>query len=304
MNSIINTLTPETKETLLSWCEDHSYIEVKQLAAKPLSEGGLNLKISKSTLCRFYTTHGIADSKEARAQYAASLGLAEGKTLLDAAHENLEHRLFELSARPNMATADLRLVSQITTRLRSLQLGQQRLQLAQAREERIAEAAKPAKIPTPEEADEAIHILLGKNFARDERWNSSRCEESGPAEGPVPAPSNHPTQTPEPRWNPSRCEESSPVEEPAPETSTPPTTTPPPPIIQISESEIQKLALDHAERCYPSHRRPKCPIFGRNFDREKQHCIDNRIQIERERAKPRPEQHEHSPIASAEKSDD
>src|ERR1051326_8824157 len=115
MKSILNTLDSYTIETLLSWCEDHPYTEVKKLAAKPPSDGGLSLNISAATLCRLYTSHGIADAKEARAQYAASLGLGQNsstKNLLDAAQDQLELRILELSSRPNPSVAELRLLSQ------------------------------------------------------------------------------------------------------------------------------------------------------------------------------------------------
>jgi hypothetical protein len=54
----------------------------------------------------------------------------------------------------------------------------------------------------------------------------------------------------------------------------------------ISAAELSTAVpqhiLDHAERSYPASSRPKCPIFARNFDRDKQHCIDNRLRIEAE----------------------
>ncbi len=189
MNSIIDSLSPETKETLLSWCEDHSYIEVKQLAAKPLSEGGLNLKISKSTLCRFYTTHGIADSKEARAQYAASIGLDANKSLLDAAHENLEQRLFELSARSNPGTAELRLLGQLITKLHALKLSERRVEVAEKREIRMStpppQPEKP-KVLSAAEIKHRVRVLLGKELPRDvsqeeyEDWCKSKSQTGRP----------------------------------------------------------------------------------------------------------------------------
>jgi hypothetical protein len=76
MKPILETLDPATRETLITWCQtERTLAAVSQRAAKPIAEGGLNLRISPSTLSRLQASHNIADSKEARAQYAALLGV-------------------------------------------------------------------------------------------------------------------------------------------------------------------------------------------------------------------------------------
>jgi hypothetical protein len=122
-----------------------------------------------------YTTHGIAESKQARAEYTQALQLPPDKTLLDAASDQLELRIFELSSRPNPGLAELRLLSQITTRLRALQLSERRVIVAEKRETRAADAQTqrlqplpPIKSVSPEVARHRVRVLLGKE-APDER---------------------------------------------------------------------------------------------------------------------------------------
>jgi hypothetical protein len=141
MKSIIATLSPQTIETLITWCEADKYTEVRKRCAKPKSEGGLDLQISESTLNRLFSTHGIADSAEARQEYIALLNRGPNVNLLDVSYENLELRLFELSARPNPIPSDLRLIFQIVTRLRALKISERRVQIDEQRETRLAQTA-------------------------------------------------------------------------------------------------------------------------------------------------------------------
>jgi hypothetical protein len=172
MNSILDKLSPETKETLIAWSEEQSYKAVSQRAAKPVAHGGLDLKISPATLCRLYTTHGIAETKQARAEYIGALQLPAGATLADATYSQLETRLFELASRPNPSLAELRLVFQITSRLRALQLSERRVVVAEKRETR---AANPQPLPPnirksvpTETIKHRVRVILGKE-APDER---------------------------------------------------------------------------------------------------------------------------------------
>jgi hypothetical protein len=167
MNSILDTLPPQAIQTLLAWCNDDSYIAVSKRAAKPISEDGLDLKISPATLCRLYTRHGISESQQARAEYTAALGQTN---LIDAARAQLELRLLELATRPNPSLAELRLVFQITTRLAALQLSERRVIVAEKRETRAAtpppEAARPI-ILSPAQIKRRVRVLLGKEIPKE-----------------------------------------------------------------------------------------------------------------------------------------
>ena len=166
MKNIIDTLSPETIQTLLSWCETDAYAAVSKRAAKPIAEGGLNLTISASTLCRLYTTHGITESKQARAEYLKALQLDPKASLLSATNEQLELRLLELASRPNPSLAELRLVFQITARLRALALSERRVIVAEKRETRAATPPQPPiplrPLATPAQIRQRVRVLLGK----------------------------------------------------------------------------------------------------------------------------------------------
>ena len=172
MKSIIETLSTEMIQTLVAWSEEESYAAVSKRAAKPVTEGGLDLKISPSTLCRLYTTHGIGESKQARAEYAQALQLPDGATLMDAARDQLELRVFELASRPNPSLAELRLLFQITARLRALALSERRVIVAEKRETRAqTKTDQPVavrKIISPETLKHRVRVFLGKE-APDER---------------------------------------------------------------------------------------------------------------------------------------
>jgi hypothetical protein len=180
MNSILDHLAPETKATLIAWCEEQSYKAVSERAAKPIAEGGLDLHISPSTLCRLYTTHGIAETKQARQAYTELLQLPPGANLLDATYTQLETRLFELASRPNPSVAELRLVFQITARLRALQLSERRVVVAEKRETRAANP-KPLPLPirrvaSPADLKHRVRVFLGKE-APDQRDEQADREE-------------------------------------------------------------------------------------------------------------------------------
>src|SRR3954468_6064693 len=161
MKPILETFDPATRETLITWCQtERTLAAVSQRAAKPIAEGGLNLRISPSTLSRLQATHNITDSKEARAQYAALLGVECKKLrLLQATRENIEQRLFEITARPDATVAELRLAAQFIHRADSLSLANRRVRVAEKREARITKLTEPAPVPTLEEADRRIHVL-------------------------------------------------------------------------------------------------------------------------------------------------
>jgi hypothetical protein len=322
MKPILETFDPATRETLITWCQtERTLAAVSQRAAKPIAEGGLNLRISPSTLCRLYTTHNIADSKEARAQYAASLGLECKKLrLLQGTRENIEQRLFEITARPDATVAELRLAAQFIHRADSLSLAQRRVRVAEKRETRIAKLTEPAPVPTLEEADRRIHILLGKDFAKDPIPQPAQTADPGtrppfpsanvedrklnPDEPGKPT-SASPAPTPNSAINPpspqskffnhqSSIVNPSNEDQPAPDkpTQSPtpqnPSTSSVPSVVNQSAIHIPQSAIDsaraHADRSYPAIHSPKSPSHAKLYEAEKQRCYLTRLRIETENA--------------------
>jgi hypothetical protein len=282
MKPLLETLPPTTLDTLITWCHTAKYIEVSQRAAKPLSEGGLDLRISPSTLNRLYTTHNIADSKETRAGYAAALGLAARKLRLQqATRENLEQRLFELTARPDATVAELRLAAQFLTRCDSLSISNRRVQVAERRETRIAKLTEPPKADTLEEADRKIHALLGKEFGKDPEPTYQQFQSI--SETLLTSQFTEPFETKTHSYNPAPESPKPPIISINPILPIDPTPAPAPiPVPPNPPSPpIPAHILAHAERSYPSHLRPNCPINGPQWDWAKNHCIQSRLKFEK-----------------------
>jgi hypothetical protein len=349
MKPLLATLDPSTIDILISWCESEpNYPAISARAAKPLSDGGLNLRISPSSLNRLYTTHNIADSKETRAQYAVSLGIAAKKIrLLNATRENLEQRLFEITSRPDPTTADLRLTAQFIHRADSIAISKRRVQVAEHREARVTKLSEPPKPLAPEESKRKIHHLMGKDFralvADFEAKAAAKAQET-----PLPSSSQSPTKSeisPSPQSQSSQPAQSeisnfkseipsppsasvlsvvncsdpqtlqslahSPASQfaivnmqlPITNPSAPQITKSSPPSASVSSvpsvvkinpptlhvareirGDIPAPILAHAERSYPSHLRPNCPILGPQWDWAKDHCIQSRLKFAREAA--------------------
>src|SRR6185436_16043106 len=130
---ILSTLSPETKEMIIAFCEETSTYK----EAAPEIHQHLGIKLSSASLSKLYSRHGIAEDNQTRAEIiAAHESQSESKNepplpraqiIRATAKEQLELRLLELSARRDHDAHQLKELFQIITRLEALALSERRV---------------------------------------------------------------------------------------------------------------------------------------------------------------------------------
>ena len=120
-------ISPEQRSILFEWLADHTYDEVVELVAAEPPEG-FGIKVGKSTLCRFHKANFYEIDKlrqthlENRA--AESLHRADGEiyreVVRDAYTQLLLERLWELLSRPVQSADELKKLTVIAEKMKSL----------------------------------------------------------------------------------------------------------------------------------------------------------------------------------------
>jgi hypothetical protein len=162
---LLSTLPPETIESIIAYCEEcSSYKEAAQKIRERLS-----VKISPSSLCKLYTRHRICEDDDTRAELTGAEQANQSaipdpqSAIASLTEKQLQLRLLELASRANMDHTELRAICQSFARLQSVKLSERRVQLAEAKEARLAESTKPVDPFNPEEYQEGIRVMLGKD---------------------------------------------------------------------------------------------------------------------------------------------
>jgi hypothetical protein len=150
---ILATLTDAQKQQLIDLYQQHSAAEAVRLAREQLG-----IQISVGTLSNLYTTWQIAEDQTTREDLEAT----HNDTIENLTQKQLQLRLLELASRPNMDTGELRAICHSFARLESLKLSQRRVQLAEAKEARVAQKDKPKGGFSPEKCRHGVRVLFGK----------------------------------------------------------------------------------------------------------------------------------------------
>jgi hypothetical protein len=86
-DSTLACLTEEQRHQLYDWLFSHSYAEVIKLAARPVNEGGFNLKLHRTTLTRFFEVEQEERQARELAELAASADNAATPSAIEALEE-------------------------------------------------------------------------------------------------------------------------------------------------------------------------------------------------------------------------
>jgi hypothetical protein len=175
MNTTISNLPPATKDALIALCDEHIYKEAVVIAREKLG-----ITVSPSALCKLYTTSRLDEDDAALAEFAAKSERRESKTNPEIARRAIRNlsldqahlRLLEISSRPVLDVAEVRVVCQSITRFAAAELAARRVALGERRETRLAkqsaeklEPARPApKVCTQEDLVTYTRALLGKQI--------------------------------------------------------------------------------------------------------------------------------------------
>ena len=132
------------RSQLFEWLADHTYDEVVELvAAEP--PAGFGIKVGKSTLCRFYKAH-FHSIESIRHHHlvnraAEHLRIPDGQdyraVLRDSYTQLLLERLWELLSRPVQSADELKKLTFVAEKMKSLDRDKERLE--ELREEELDE---------------------------------------------------------------------------------------------------------------------------------------------------------------------
>jgi hypothetical protein len=117
----------------------------------------LGIQISAGTLCNLCTTWQIREDEDTR----AGIQSTHNTSIESLTEKQLQLRLLELASRPNMDHTELRAICHSFARLQSVKLSERRVQLAEAKEARIAQTDESKHPFNQDEYDEAIDNLFG-----------------------------------------------------------------------------------------------------------------------------------------------
>ena len=184
----------DQKQQLVDLCQTMTYKQAAEHAREKLG-----LQLSVGTLSNLCTTWQIAEDNDTREHLEA----AHNATIETLTEKQLQLRLLELASRPNMDHAELRAITQSFARLQSVKLSARRVQLAEAKEARLAPNAEPGRDFSVEETEEGIQVMLRKplhedpaNESYDNHNRRNRREEiltNSDAPEPEPLDEVHPT---------------------------------------------------------------------------------------------------------------
>lgn len=157
-------ISPDQRSQLFEWLADHTYDEVVELvAAEPPT--GFGIKVGKSTLCRFYKAHfhSIESIRHHHLENRAAehLRIPDGQdyraVLRDSYTQLLLERLWELLSRPVQSADELKKLTFVAEKMKSLDRDKEMLE--EHREEELdkmisAFSSARAQSPSPESQEE------------------------------------------------------------------------------------------------------------------------------------------------------
>src|SRR5687767_11503952 len=120
-------ISPEQRSTLFEWLADHTYDEVVELVAAEQPEG-FGIKVGKSTLCRFHKAnfYEIDKLRQSRLESRTCESLHRQdaeiyrEVIRDAYTQLLLERLWELLSRPVESADELKKLTVIAEKMKSL----------------------------------------------------------------------------------------------------------------------------------------------------------------------------------------
>jgi hypothetical protein len=190
-NPLLAKLTHDQKQQLIDLYQNHTAKEAVRLARETL-----NIQISAGSLSNLATTWQIAEAQTTREDLEAT----HNASIEVLTQQQLQLRLLELASRPNMDTGELRAICQSFARLESLKLSQRRVQLAEAKENRLAKNEEPAPSFTPEEYEEGIAAFFGRQPRKKTALPASAPDAHSNPENPQSDIPNPQSEIPNPQF--------------------------------------------------------------------------------------------------------
>jgi hypothetical protein len=138
-NALLATLTHDQKQHLVDLYQQNSTLDAIKLAREKLG-----IQISAGTLSNLATTWQIREDHDTINDLAAThseqsaIPDPQSAILATLTEQQLQLRLLQLASRPNINHTELRAITHSFARLQSLKLSARRVQLAEAKEARLA----------------------------------------------------------------------------------------------------------------------------------------------------------------------